>query len=157
MERKSNADGLTSGRHALGYHSPKSNTQFNLPGIVILDKVEWSFNLMWYVGITLVKLSFLFFYRRIFRGKIFSIFNYAVIGLAVAWGITFFFMTLFQCGKYVGENYVPLPQFFNPKCVNSLAVFFANSLMSCFMDVLILVMPMPLVSKLEYANFISWY
>ena len=44
------------------------------------------------------KLSILFFYRRIFRGKIFEILSWTVIGITAVWAVVFGFLFIFICG-----------------------------------------------------------
>ena len=61
-------------------------------------QVSFSFDLVQLISFGLAKLSVLFFYRRIFRGKVFEIMSWTMIGIMGIWIISFFFAVLFRCG-----------------------------------------------------------
>lgn len=58
-----------------------------------------NFLTVWALGSA--KLSLLFFYRRIFLGKVFNIVSWATIAIVASWILTVFFLALLQCGPDV--------------------------------------------------------
>ncbi len=52
---------------------------------------------MWALGTA--KLSVIFFYRSIFRGKAFNIASWTMVGVVMAWIFGAFFAVAFQCGN----------------------------------------------------------
>ena len=65
-----------------------------------LYQVEWAFQMMQVLALGCVKLSFLFFYRRIFVNRSSSWFGKitaALIVIVVMWTVSFFFALLFAC------------------------------------------------------------
>jgi len=52
----------------------------------------------------LIKLSILFFYRRIFMGRLFSICNWVLIGLSGIWFIYAILSWILYCGKHIKSD-----------------------------------------------------
>jgi hypothetical protein len=90
-----------------------------------------------------IKLIMLFFYRRIFVGRLFNIFSKGLIGLSVVWFIYAIASWLFYCGTNFEPNFeggwavCPLWGF-----KIQLGVFALDS----FIDFCLLVLPIPFVS-----------
>lgn len=61
-----------------------------------------AFNLLCACALGPTKLSFIFFYRRIFRGSAFNIVSRSALCFVVVWAITKFFLDLFQCNRHIG-------------------------------------------------------
>lgn len=100
------------------------------------------------VPITCAKLSILFFYRRIFRGKVFSAIIWATIMLAVAWGSGYFFTLLFMCtptSLYVHQG-SSTP---GVHCVNRKQVYYSLAMSDFLIDIIILIIPWPFIWKLH--------
>ena len=95
--------------------------------------------------ITLAKCSLLFFYRRIFRGSVFSYVTWATIALATTWATSFFFALLFQCS--------PIPAFIrldpDVYCVNHYQLYYSLSISDVLIDIIILIIPIPFVWRLH--------
>lgn len=142
--------------HALGYPTPltgdprdplASLTQTN-PSIRITSQVEWALQMMQMVQLGCVKLSFAFFYRRIFVNRTSTYFNplmWAVIALITAWMLAFFFALLLACKAYSGEwsawwgSITDL----TTKCVETEKLETALVVTDFLTDVLILLLPIP--------------
>lgn len=95
------------------------------------------------------KFSVVCFYRRIFRGKIFSILTIALLVAIAAWGIAFFFAGLFIC--------VPVEAFWtqppgSPGCFNPIPLFYTGAISDTVMDIIILVIPLPLIWQLHLST-----
>ncbi|MCJ1289797.1 hypothetical protein MMC34_001330 [Xylographa carneopallida] len=134
-------------------------TDNNLPGaadglssqIVYGYKVEFITLIIqpWLLG--LVKISILFFYRRIFCTgvrKRFSIITATFIGLTVAWALAFFFAVLFSCGTDVPAIWGSFEEF-ETHCDNTVLLDEIYSIVDFVLDLAVFVMPMPLIWRLQ--------
>ncbi|KAK3298771.1 uncharacterized protein B0H64DRAFT_386106 [Chaetomium fimeti] len=118
--------------------------------LTIFLQTEFATQLLSVLSLVFTKLSIVVFYRRIFKGKIFSIASTILLGAVAAWGVAFFFATLFEC--------MPIPMvwktlFGTPDhqavCYNYLPMFWATAISNMIMDVAILTLPMPFVWRLN--------
>lgn len=103
------------------------------------------------LALTLIKISILSFYRRIFRGRAFNITSWILIGVAVAWGLTFFIVQFAACGTSLAAQWSSLASL-KGKCVNTFDVLIALSVFDVAVDLAILIMPIPLVRNLQTAD-----
>ena len=99
------------------------------------------------VGFGLIKLSVLFFYRRIFVSKKFSIVTWSLIGLIVCWMISFFFSQIFICSP-VSAGYGTRLQLFT-QCGDTLTRLRVYTITDIITDVMILSTPIPMVVRLH--------
>lgn len=60
-------------------------------------KVVWIVLFLQPIALGFIKLSALFFYRRIFIGKTFNILSWVLIGITSGWMVAFFFGLFFDC------------------------------------------------------------
>ncbi len=98
-----------------------------------------------YAGYGLAKASILVLYMRIFDVRAFRIRAKILLAIVIAWTISFFFASLFQCYPIT-----PLvEQFYGRKCVNTIPLWYTGSSTDIFLDCLILAMPIPMVIKLQ--------
>ncbi|KAK4041921.1 hypothetical protein C8A01DRAFT_34028 [Parachaetomium inaequale] len=118
--------------------------------LTIFLQTEFATQLLSVLSLVFTKLSIVVFYRRIFRGKVFSIISSILLGVVAAWGVAFFFATLFEC--------MPIPMvwktlFGTPDhqavCYNYLPMFWATAISNMIIDVVILALPMPFVWRLN--------
>ena len=100
------------------------------------------------VTLATIKISILFFYRRIFRGRAFDIASWVLIGVVVAWAITFFIAILAACGTSIAANFQTLGAL-KGECVNTFDILIALAVSDVAVDLAILIMPIPLVSPLK--------
>ena len=90
------------------------------------------------------KLSVLFLYRRIFRGVVFDIVTWLLIGIVLAWMIAFFFANLLECVP-IKEAFINVPGVGgNPRCIDAIPMYFAQVYSDFAIDVLIIMVPIPL-------------
>lgn len=104
--------------------------------------MEIPFNLIQILAVGTIKLSILFLYRRIFRGRGFGIFNWVLIGVVTAWTITFFIAYFAACGiaarlETIGD--------LKTECVNVFALVVAMTASDVAVDLVILILPVPFV------------
>ena len=111
-------------------------------------QVELIFEATHVIPITLAKCSILFLYKRIFRGPVFTAVVWTSLGIAVTWGLSYFFTLLFLC--------TPIPTYLRHgpsapgvSCSNELQVYYSLSISDFLIDVIILVIPIPFVWRLK--------
>lgn len=97
------------------------------------------------LSIGIIKLSILFFYRRVFRGRTFDIMSWVVIGLVVTWTTTFFISYTAACGTSITARFQTLGAL-KHKCANVFELNVSLSVTDVAVDLAILLMPIPLVS-----------
>ena len=108
-------------------------------------QLEYPFDLMQIVTLATIKMSILFFYRRIFRGRTFDIASWVLVGVVAAWAITFFIAILAACGTSIAANFQTLSAL-KGECVNTFDILIALAVSDVAVDLAILIMPIPLVS-----------
>ncbi|KAI0445058.1 hypothetical protein F4803DRAFT_548469 [Xylaria telfairii] len=106
-----------------------------------------------YFPLTLTKVSILLFYRRIFRGQVFSTITVHLIVLSVLWGVSFFFATLFICipTHYSWTATQGTPDF-AAHCYDPSPMFYGSAVSNMIVDILILLIPAPMVWKLNMSK-----
>lgn len=100
------------------------------------------------LALATIKLSILFFYRRIFRGRAFDIASWVLISVVGAWAVTFFVAILAACGTSIAANFQTLGAL-KAECVDTFDILIALAVFDVAVDLAILVMPIPLVSSLH--------
>ena len=107
----------------------------------------WPVEVLQVPTLGLIKLSFIFFYRRIFEKRAsprFHIVSLIVIFVVAAWTISFFFSLLFICGTdfvaYWTSTVVE-----KEHCVNTNELHSAFAITDVITDVLVISMPLPMV------------
>lgn len=101
------------------------------------------------------KLSALILYARLFRPRTFLIVNYISMGFLVIAGLWTILSGFFFC--------VPVHAFWDPseevrldKCLPVVPVWFTNAALQTSTDLLILVLPLPLLWKLQLPKRQKW-
>ena len=119
-------------------------------------QVEWAFQMMQVLALGCIKLSFLFFYRRVFVNRSSSWFSkatMAMIVIIVIWTVSFFFALLLACkGNWSAwwGSVVDLAT----KCVQTLQLELALVTSDFITDVLIMILPIPMVNSPDPANIL---
>lgn len=96
-----------------------------------------------------VKLSFVFFFRRIFSTSSttpFGITTLAMAILVILWTVAFFFSTLFACRGNFAAWWISV-KLLRTKCFAIIPFEGAFALSDIIMDFIIVVMPMPMVRQ----------
>lgn len=149
------------GKHALGYATPKGRP---LPGhspfdvvndkIVTTMKIHFAVVLLSTAALAFVKLSFLFFYHRIFvydKGNFRNLRNIVIhimMVLVVLWAGGFMLSHVFGCGTdFYAQWSSPYVQITH--CINNFLQLYALAMSDFIMDCLIILIPVPLVWKLH--------
>lgn len=127
------------GRHQqLDEHGLPGHT----PQLYIYEKTRYAYEVIGAAGLCLIKLSVLFFFRRIFRVRAFIIVNNVVIGLAAAWGIAYVFALALQCvpPSILWEK---LESEYGDHCVMVLPFYLSFAFTDLILDVIIFILPVP--------------
>ncbi|KAF2476742.1 uncharacterized protein BDR25DRAFT_278059 [Lindgomyces ingoldianus] len=99
-------------------------------------------------SIGLTKTAILVQYLRVFPTRTFQIWCWAFIFIVVAYTIATVFACIFVC--------IPVQSFWNGdpngKCINELASWFSNAAINIVTDLMIIVLPMPVIKNLNLAR-----
>ncbi|KAH8595616.1 hypothetical protein B0O99DRAFT_151461 [Bisporella sp. PMI_857] len=107
--------------------------------LVPLMKIFYYSEMLYVIAISLVKVSILLFYHRVFVNRNFRILNHVAIASVAAFAISITLVIIFQCWPVyaVWDRMVP------HKCINMNALTLACGSISVAQDVFILLMPLP--------------
>ena len=97
-----------------------------------------------------LKLSVIFFYRRIFVTRAWSTFDIVTkvsAVIVVLWTIGFFLVNIFGCGRHFDYGWGPLVE--EEHCVDGLVELEALMISDFITDLLVLILPFPIVSSTE--------
>ena len=92
-----------------------------------------------------VKLSLMFFYRRVFRigdSKTFDRIMFSVVAIIIAWTVSFFFALMFECGTHFDYIW----RRFENRCVKGLILQVGFAVSDFVTDFIVLIFPIPFVS-----------
>ena len=110
----------------------------------------------YYLSVTLIKLSILSFYRRIFVSKnIRTAIKFMEI-LVILWFISFFFATLFQSIPISNNWAYPASNANKKGTINVYAMYVTASTMEIMLDILTLILPMFAIWKLQMRTSQKW-
>ena len=115
-----------------------------------MQQLELGFTLPQYLALGCTKLSVVFFYRRIFRGHVFEILSWALVGLSALWTVAWFFVGLFQCGHHIDYLW-GYKEAYSESCLPTKPLFVVSAVTDIFLDLCIMALPIPLVSSVEQA------
>lgn len=114
-------------------------------------KVVWIVLFLQPIALGFIKLSALFFYRRIFIGKTFNILSWVLIGITSGWMVAFFFGLFFDCGKNISANWGSLNEI-SEQCSFGFLPTIIYTILDAVLDLSILFFPIPWVCSVR--NFI---
>ena len=111
-----------------------------------LWKLLFIAELIYNTGLTVVKLSVLLFYARVFRIVfVYRIIFWIVAFLIVGWGIAINFVAIFVCN--------PVPRYWDQtipgKCLNDGKAFLGTTIPNIVIDFILLILPMPMLWRLQ--------
>ncbi|MCJ1412463.1 hypothetical protein MMC19_006557 [Ptychographa xylographoides] len=111
----------------------------------VYSHINYFDELIYVVGVPLIKFSILCFYRRIFPNRNIKIVSWIVVAIVVSWQIAIGLTFIFQCTPIEKAWNFTMPG----TCINITTQFIANAIPNIFTDIVILLMPLPLVWKLQ--------
>ena len=94
-----------------------------------------------------VKLSFIFFYRRIFItgvGRVFRPLTTTIIVIIIAWAVALFFALLVSCRGDFAAWWTSVDDL-NTKCIATLELENAFAISDFFTDLIVIILPLPQV------------
>lgn len=94
-----------------------------------------------------IKLSVLFFYRRIFVGRPFNILSWVMVAIVCSWSVAFFFATVFSCHP-ISAAWGTREQLFT-ECVKTTVKLDVFVVSDPLLDTFILAVPMPFIWQLH--------
>ncbi|KAH7389284.1 hypothetical protein DE146DRAFT_724657 [Phaeosphaeria sp. MPI-PUGE-AT-0046c] len=131
----------------VGYGAGKHSMFVPLPSIIMSLKYLYFSILTYCVGFTLIKVSILTQYRRIFTVASARIPIYVVMGIAIASGIAAFFTFAFACVPVDANwNILKKPM---AKCINEYAARYAHGTSNAVTDLLIAALPVKGIWNLQ--------
>ncbi|KXT05877.1 hypothetical protein AC578_340 [Pseudocercospora eumusae] len=119
---------------------------------IMLEKFEYAFWIGHVLAIGFIKLTFLFFFRRIFKGRgfrtVFDYVNWSLIGLVTVWTIAYVFLEIFMCGLNFDAAWTTVYAL-RHYCMNTFALLTSCAITSFAMDLACLAVPLIMVSTLR--------
>ena len=115
-------------------------------------QIEFYFQLIMIAAYGFIKLSILFFYRRVFSvhaKSTFGIISMAVIVIIIAWTLAFFLWFLFGCRTKIYLHWAPFAEV-QDQCGNPLSPEIGLVVSDLATDLIILALPLPIVSELWF-------
>ncbi|APA12130.1 hypothetical protein sscle_09g069000 [Sclerotinia sclerotiorum 1980 UF-70] len=119
-----------------------------------VEKLEWAFFLMQIMSMGFTKLSFIFFFRRIFvtsRRSLFSMVSACVLILVVLWCLAFFLWFLLSCGNKFATRWTTINTLHH-NCPSDIKSDLALAISDFLTDVMILGLPIPMVLRLQMST-----
>ena len=122
------------------------------PCVLICYQVEYAFELTYAVLITVIKVSILLFYRRIFPaeslGARYRLAWWIILVWSTLWSISVFFSATFQCLP-ASYYWTKVTMKTHGTCLNITALLISTAILNIVTDVGILMLPMPIVWRLQ--------
>lgn len=115
--------------------------------MLMVSKLEWAFFLMQILSMGFTKLSFIFFFRRIFltgHRSLFSIVSACILVVVVLWCLAFFFWFLLSCGNKFATRWTTINTLHH-NCQSDIQSDLALAISDFLTDVMILGLPIPMV------------
>lgn len=107
--------------------------------------MEFASSLVWLIGNVAVKLSVLFLYNMAFTSTRFKRLSYVVMGIAIAYGISFLCALLSRC-RPIESLWDPLQP---TVCRDSTVETVASAIISLCIGLIIVVLPIPMLRTLR--------
>ncbi|KAI1178435.1 hypothetical protein F4777DRAFT_537653 [Nemania sp. FL0916] len=99
------------------------------------------------IDVTLIKISILTLYLRLFKiNPLFRKGCYVMMAFVLAWGIAVLLTTIFQCSPIAAAWDKTIPKF---KCFNLASFVIGSNVPNILADVVIIILPMPLLLSLK--------
>ncbi|TVY58429.1 hypothetical protein LSUE1_G008188, partial [Lachnellula suecica] len=145
-------------KHAFGYLTilppgkTKDTGEITANGVV-LAQIEYAIILMLVPAYTIIKLSIIFFYRRLFvsQKNLLDSLLCIFVALMSAWGITFFLLVTPNCGTHPNKNWSGKGDLVR-HCNNSLKYQQGFYISEFIMNIILIALPLPTIWRLH----LSW-
>ncbi|RAL12388.1 uncharacterized protein BO97DRAFT_434373 [Aspergillus homomorphus CBS 101889] len=118
------------------------------PKFLTYQRCKFSSQMLGVLSLGLTKLSLLVLFRNIFAvSRAFNLASAILIAITAAWTVSFFFSNLFTCYPITAL----VEEYYNNNCLDSLAMWYAGCITDVLIDLIIMVLPLPMVFKLQLA------
>ena len=111
----------------------------------LITKAFYASLIVYYLALAFTKVSILLQYQRVFSTKRFRIACFIVLTVVVIYAFWTLFSSIFGC-EPIQAFWTLKPPF---QCLNQYAVWFINGGMNILTDFAIILLPMPVISKLN--------
>ncbi|KAH7094515.1 hypothetical protein FB567DRAFT_556105 [Paraphoma chrysanthemicola] len=118
------------------------------PTLIILEKCVYVIFILQPLALGLIKLSFLFFYRRIFVSTGFQRTSLVFVTLTVCWMLAFFLGDIFDCRLNFAANWGSLASIAE-NCPFGFEATIAFTISDAAFDICILLLPLPWIMRLH--------
>lgn len=112
------------------------------------SKLEWAFFLMQILSMGFTKLSFVFFFRRIFitgrSRSAFAVTSLVVVAVVMLWATGFFLWFMFSCGSNFAARWTTV-RTLHAGCPTDIQSDLALAISDFITDVMIMALPIPMV------------
>ncbi|KAI1112505.1 hypothetical protein F5Y14DRAFT_421931 [Nemania sp. NC0429] len=115
---------------------------------ILFLKLLYAIDLLWIFTLTFIKISILHFYSVVFRKPVFLWFVYATIGLCVGFWFGAFFGRALICLPVQKKWYPETPG----HCGDEIKYYLAISSLDFAIDIIIIILPMPILWTLNLPN-----
>ncbi|KAI0201215.1 hypothetical protein F4808DRAFT_130596 [Astrocystis sublimbata] len=123
-----------------------------LPGhteqLYIYEKTRYAVSILGNASFCLIRLSVLFFYRRIFHVRTFITINNIVLGFSAVFAVAFTFILIFQCNP-PSAIWEKLETEYGDSCLPVLPLYLSYIYIDLGLDVLTFVLPIPHILGLK--------
>lgn len=136
---------MTQGSYSSSRYEPAPRHAHPAPTTDHFAQTKFALNCVSILGLGLVKSSILVLYNNIFKVRKFQLCIYAMLAYVVGWTISFFFSHLFTCYPIT----VFIEPYYGNKCVKTVPMFLALLFTDVIADVIILVLPVPMVLHIQ--------
>lgn len=118
---------------------------------MFVSQLEYAFYAILIGALTFLKLSVLFFYRRIFKiNRTFIVCFWILAVTTICWGVAFLIAWLARCGNHPANGWISL-ETLTTKCINSFDVLVTQAVFDVVVDLGLLALPIPFVSVIHAA------
>jgi hypothetical protein len=125
--------------------------------VIVGHKVGYSMLIFEKLAFGFIKLSLLFFFRRIFGfWPSFRRWNNILIGLVTAWMTAFAFADLLLCGTHIDIHWAIDQTSGKKYCGSTGALLIAFAITSVLTDIMVLSLPLPYIGRLQMARARIW-
>ncbi|KAI4215366.1 MAG: hypothetical protein LQ351_002266 [Letrouitia transgressa] len=140
---------------AEGYVTPFTKGAHKEYTEIIVEQVFWNTEWMQPLALGCIKLSFIFFYRRIFNvginTAVFNIVSLASLFLMAVWMLGFFLAVMLICPGHI-DAYWALPTVRAKYCWTTTKFLYALSWSDVGTDLIVFLMPIPSVARLHMTS-----
>lgn len=122
--------------------------------LLTLAQIEFPFEILMLIGYALIKLSIIYFLRRLFVvGKTghFNIITLSMVTIVVLWLITFLGLFIFGCKSHVDYHWGNLAQI-SSSCYHPFRQELGMAFSDLILDILIFILPFPMVGDVWFAD-----